>query len=130
MIEGSCDCGAVRWRFEGQPEDATSCNCTLCRRYGALWAYDHEGEGIEVSGETGAYLRGQKWIAFHFCPVCSCVAYWRALQKNEEGRRRMAVNLRLAEPDAVAGIPMHRFDGLGEFVSLPRDGRCVSDYWF
>src|SRR5262249_39749528 len=44
MIEGSCHCGAVRWTFEGVPESATACNCTACRRYGVLWAYDYEGE--------------------------------------------------------------------------------------
>ena len=50
MIEGTCHCGAVRWRFSGIPESATACNCTVCRRYGALWAYDFEGEGrIHVS---------------------------------------------------------------------------------
>jgi hypothetical protein len=129
MIEGSCHCGAVRFRFDGQPEGATACNCTVCRRYGTLWAYDHEDEGIHVSGPTQAYVRGQA-IGFHFCPTCGCVAYWRALQAGADGRRRIAVNLRLAEPAAVADIPIDHFDGLDRFDDLPRDGRCVRDYWF
>ena len=66
MIEGSCLCGSVRWRFDGQPDGATACNCTACRRYGTLWAYDHEDEGIHVSGETRAYVRGRA-LEFHFC---------------------------------------------------------------
>ena len=57
MIEGSCHCGAVHWTFEGQPDGATACNCTVCRRYGALWAYDYDGEGIKVKGETRPYVR-------------------------------------------------------------------------
>ncbi len=130
MIRGSCDCGAVRWQFEGHPDGATACNCTLCRRYGVLWAYDYEGEAIEVSGETQPYVRGKKWIAFHFCPVCGCVAFWRAQQEDQEGRRRIAVNLRLAEPEVVAQLPIDHFDGLDKFEGLPRDGRCVADYWF
>jgi hypothetical protein len=101
----------------------------VCRRYGVLWAYDYEGEGIKVSGNTQPYVRGES-IEFHFCPVCGCVAYWRAQQKDQEGRRRIAVNLRLAEPEAVARIPVDHFDGLDTFQDLPRDGRCVSDYWF
>jgi len=32
MIRGTCHCGAVEWRFEGIPESATACNCTVCRR--------------------------------------------------------------------------------------------------
>jgi hypothetical protein len=129
MIQGSCHCGAVRWQFEGQPDGATACNCTVCRRYGVLWAYDHENEGIKVSGETKFYARGQA-IEFHFCPTCACVAFWRGKRTDEQGRRRIAVNLRLSEPDAVADIPIDHFDGFDTFDDLPRDGRCVKDYWF
>ena len=129
MLQGSCLCGEVRWQFEGQPDGATACNCTACRRYGVLWAYDYEDEGIKFSGTTQAYARG-KAIEFHFCPACGCVAFWRGLKKDEKGRVRIAVNLRLAEPAAVAQIPIDHFDGLDTFDDLPRDGRCVSDYWF
>ena len=71
MIEDSCLCGAVRWSFAGTPESATACNCTACRRYGVLWAYDYEWERIQVSGPlapiSGAHL------GFHFCPDCGCI---------------------------------------------------------
>ena len=129
MIEGSCACGAVTWRFEGMPEGATACNCTACRRYGALWAYDYEGVGIHVSGPTTAYVRGDS-LGFHFCPTCGCTAYWRGLQHNAEGKRRIAVNLRLADPKLVADVPIDHFDGFDSWQDLPRDGRCVRDYWF
>jgi hypothetical protein len=46
------------------------------------------------------------------------------------GPCRIAVNLRLTEPEAVARIPIDHFDGLERFEDLPRDGRCVVDYWF
>jgi hypothetical protein len=129
MIQGTCHCGAVGLPVEPPVNGATVCNCTVCRRYGVLWAYDYEGHGIAVSGNTQSYVRG-KAIEFHFCPTCGCVAFWRAQQTGADGRRRIAVNLRLAEPDAVAGIPIDRFDGLDTFEDLPRDGRCVADYWF
>lgn len=129
MIQGSCICGAVHWRFEAVPDGATACNCTACRRYGALWAYDYEGEGITVSGPAQAFVRGSS-LSFNFCASCGCVAFWRALEPGPDGRRRIAVNLRLAEPDAVARIPIDHFEGLVNFEDLPRDGRCVSDYWF
>lgn len=129
MIQGSCHCGRVGWQFDGLPESATACNCTVCRRYGVLWAYDFEGGGIRVAGETTAYRRGQA-IEFHFCPTCGCVAYWRAQQPGEDGRRRIAVNLRLSEPGPIARVPIDHFDGLVSFDDLPRDGRCIADYWF
>jgi hypothetical protein len=130
MIEGACLCGAVRWRCDRTPEAATACNCTACRRYGTLWAYGFDGEGIHVSGPTKAYVRGKEVLAFHFCPLCGCVAYWRGLTVDEKGRRHIAVNLRLAEPGAVAHIVIDHFDGLDTFDDTPRDGRCVKDMWF
>ena len=129
MIQGSCLCGAVKWTFEGVPDGATACNCTACRRYGVLWAYDFEGEGIKVSGPARAFVRG-KALSFNFCPTCGCVAFWRGADVDKDGRRRIAVNLRLAEPETVAKIPIDHFDGLDTFEDLPRDGRCVADYWF
>jgi hypothetical protein len=130
MIEGSCLCGAVRWSFDGIPESATACSCTACRRYGTLWAYDYEDEGIRVSGPTRAYSRGARNLGFHFCTECGCVAYWRGLKVDAQGRRRIAVNLRLAEPTVVGGIVIDHFDGLDTFDDLPRDGRCIKDMWF
>ena len=72
----------------------------------------------------------QSALPNHFCPACGCVAFWRGLQKDQQGRVRIAVNLRLAELEAVAQIPIDHFDGLNTFDHLPRDGRCVADYWF
>ena len=129
MLEGSCHCGAVRWTFEGMPDGATACNCTICRRYGVLWIYGFENEGIRVAGPTKIYTRGQT-IEFHFCPTCGCVTHWRSRQPGDAGRRRCAVNLRLTEPEPAAKIPIDHFDGLDTFDDLPRDGRCVADYWF
>jgi hypothetical protein len=128
VIQGSCHCGAIHWRFEPAPLGATACNCTICRRYGALWIYDFENEGAYVTGATMIYIPG-KSVEFHFCPTCGCVTHWRS-QQPHEGRRRLAVNARMAEPDAVAHIPIDHFDGLHTFDDLPRDGRRVADYWF
>jgi hypothetical protein len=129
-MDGSCHCGAVRWRFDGVPTSATSCNCSICRRHGALWAYGFEGEAISVSGETGTYVWNNKALAFHFCARCACVVAWLATSRGEDGRLYGAVNLRLAvEPEAVAAVPIVHHDG--ETMSdLPRDGRCVADMWF
>jgi len=129
MLSGTCHCGSVAWQFDPVPDGATACNCTVCRRYGVLWIYDYEGEGVRVDGPTSAYVRGRS-IEFHFCPTCGCVTHWRGKETDDRGRRRLAVNVRLAEPDEVAGIPIDHFDGFDTFEDLPRDGRCVADYWF
>lgn len=130
MIKGSCHCGTVHWTFDGVPDYVNACNCTVCRRYGVLWAYDWEAERITATGPTQMYAWGDKGIGFHFCATCGCVAYWRGTQPHSDGRRRMAVNVRLAEPEVVGQIPVHHFDGLVTFREGPRDDRCVSDMWY
>lgn len=131
MLKGTCHCGAVTWTFDGTPGFAKACNCTVCRRYGVLWAYDHEGERIAVSGPTTSYTREDHGgLAFHFCAQCGCVAYWRSLKPGPDQRRRIAVNLRLAEPETVGTVPVIHFDGLESFEDLPRDDKCVADMWF
>jgi len=67
MLEGQCHCGSVSWKFDLVPDGATACNCTVCRRYGALWIYDYENESVHVTGSTVSYIRG-KTIEFHFVP--------------------------------------------------------------
>ncbi len=133
MLTGSCHCGTLQWTLAGDPGSITVCNCTLCRRYGALWAYDYENERIRIAGPTTTYTRAESKhpsLEIHFCPTCGCVLCWRGMRLDENGRRRIAVNVRLAPPEAVAGLAIDRFDGLDTFEDLPRDGRCVRDYWF
>ncbi|WP_426165768.1 GFA family protein [Sandarakinorhabdus sp. DWP1-3-1] len=133
MLTGSCHCGGAGWTLEGDPGSITACNCTLCRQYGALWAYDHEGGRIVLTGASSRYTRIGKSdpsLEIRFCPVCAAVIAWRGLRLEPDGRRRIAVNVRLAPPEAVADLAIDRFDGLDSFEDLPADGRCVRDLWF
>ncbi|MBB3568077.1 GFA family protein [Rhizobium sp. BK491] len=132
MLIGSCHCGKAGWTLEGDPGSITACNCTLCRRYGTLWAYDYEGERVSVTGRTASYIRAGKdrpSLEILFCPSCACVVSWRGVRPQKDGRRRMEVNVRLAPPDLVADLPIDHFDGLDTFEDLPSDGRCVRDLW-
>lgn len=129
MIEGVCHCGEVRWRFEGVPATATICNCSLCRRTGALWAYGAEGDGIEVSGPTQIYVWGPRLLEFHFCAQCFGLAWWRTAAPEPDGRHFIGVNVRMAPPEAVQAIPLVRHDTETR-TDLPPDRRCVADVWF
>lgn len=130
MLEGQCHCGGVRWTCDAVPESATACNCSICRRYGVLWIYGHENEDIRVHGETRAYMRENGMLEFLFCPSCGCVASWRALRANREGRQRIAVNIRLCELEPVTHLVINHVDGMRNFEALPHDGRRVADMWF
>jgi hypothetical protein len=134
MIRGSCHCGSIHWEFDGVPDTTTACNCTACRRIGALWAYDWDNEGIRiraVPGMLAGYVRPNGDLAFHFCKSCGNTTHWRGLSPGDDGKTRIAVNLRLADnPEEVAKIPIQHFDGLESWRDLPDDGKCVADLWF
>ncbi len=131
-LEGTCHCRNAGWTIEGDPGSVTACNCTSCRRYGALWAYGYENEQIEVRGTVTSYVSGpasERSLETCFCPVCGNVVFWRSLRPGPDGRRRMAVNVRLARPDDVFPLVIDHFDGLDSFEDLPSDGKCVRDLW-
>ena len=131
MLDGTCHCGNVKWTYAATVESVTACNCTLCRRYGALWAYGYMGEGITVSGETKSYGHGKKISGYHFCNNCGCMAYYLVNTKDEQGKQKIAVNMRIVnDPDRIASLPIDHFDGLDTFEDLPRDQRRVKDLWF
>ena len=130
MYQGTCLCGACGWTYDPEPDGATVCNCTACARYGVLWIYGYQGQGVDMSGPTRAFRRRDDSVFdFNFCPTCGCVISWTSRRLNAEGQRRMAVNLRMAEAAKVAHIPIDHFDGFDTFDDLPRDGRTVADYW-
>ncbi len=111
MFETSCHCGNVSLRAKKPPAALTECNCSICRRYGALWAYylDRQVE-IEIrDAATRVYAWGDKTIDFHYCPVCACCTHYRS--RLDSGRERVAINARMARAEDVEALPLRLFDG-------------------
>ena len=108
MIESSCHCGAVRLKINLAPEEVVDCNCTLCRRYGALWAY-YSPKDVQVTNDaTDIYKWGLRAIEFHRCKQCGCITHWAPVDKTYD---RMAVNARLMAPEVMNKVRVRRWDG-------------------
>lgn len=110
MIEMSCHCGAVKMQILSAPEKVTDCNCSICRRYGVLWAYYDPAQVhmITPGGTTERYLWGEKSIEFHRCRNCGCVTHWAAAGRPAD---RMGVNARLMAPEVLAAARVRHLDG-------------------
>jgi hypothetical protein len=68
---GSCHCGAVRFRVEAEIAELTRCDCSLCRRRGALMAKVHEsGLTIEAGKDELTLYQWNTGVARH----CSAAA--------------------------------------------------------
>ena len=48
----TCHCGSVRIRVRRAPRTVTRCNCSICRRYGALWAY-YGASAVQIEAPKG-----------------------------------------------------------------------------
>jgi hypothetical protein len=135
MLKGSCLCGATGWTYDGPPQDVTICNCSSCRRYGAVWAYGHVDEGIALTGTPKAFSRGEDpYLEFRFCPTCGATLAWVGRHAEEDGRIRIAVNLRLVtDPEEIRDLPLLHFEGARTMSDVTPDSpsvaRRVDDLW-
>jgi hypothetical protein len=84
MIRAACHCEAVRFEISEPPEWVLDCNCTLCRRYGAMWCY-FRGDGQAKllmkpdPDATQTYTWGDEALAFHRCRTCGCVSHMQVI---------------------------------------------------
>jgi hypothetical protein len=104
---GSCHCGQVRLLLRDTPVEAAECNCSICRRTGALWHYSSP-ENVTVEGEGEAYRQGDCSLDLWRCRTCGCVTHWTAV---DPAYPRMGLNLRMFEPSLWRDLPRRLIDG-------------------
>ncbi|MEE4154162.1 MAG: aldehyde-activating protein [Erythrobacter sp.] len=112
-----CLCGDVTITTRTKPEFAHACNCTLCRKSGARWAYFHPGE-VALSGRTTSYRRADKAdpsAEIHACARCAVTTHFVLTEAAiaQHGNTMMGLNINLAEPEALRGVELRFPDGRG-----------------
>ena len=111
MLHASCHCGAIQIEIRNRPRSLSQCTCSICRRYGAQWAYCTR-KTARVSFKPGAasvYRWGKKKLEFYHCKECGCVTHYESVAKSEKSR--VAVNARMMAPADIAGVKLRTFDG-------------------
>lgn len=76
---GSCHCGAVRFRVAAEIHETTSCDCSLCRRKNAVMAQVRHDELELLAGEDqlALYQWNKRIARHHFCKVCGVYVFHR-----------------------------------------------------
>jgi len=113
MLSATCHCGALSVTIPRPPLSLTNCNCSVCRRYGTLWAYYDAAEVTVTAapGATAAYAWGDRSLRFVRCATCGCVTHWEAI---DPGRgSRMGVNARNFDAIALGSVKIRLPDGAG-----------------
>jgi hypothetical protein len=111
MLSATCHCGAIRIEIPHRPEQVTNCNCSLCRRLGALWAY-YDADTVSVVGHpalTSHYIQGDKTLRTVRCRHCGCITHWEPL--DPEQHQRVGVNIRNFEPSVIGDVRIRLLDG-------------------
>jgi len=107
---GSCHCGAVQFRVEAEIRELTRCDCSLCRRKGAMMAQVPQEALTILSGEADLSL--YQWnlrIARHyFCRRCGIYTFHR----KRSDPSSYGVNVGCLEDFDPAAYPFRQADGL------------------
>jgi hypothetical protein len=101
-IQGTCLCNAVQLGAARRPRQVTQCNCSVCRRYGTLWAYYRRSAVENYSVRPGE-------LRFVRCRTCGCVICWDGAGKGRD--QRMGINTRLLDQALMANVPVKVLDG-------------------
>jgi hypothetical protein len=118
MLVATCHCGSVRLEVPRRPRRLTSCNCSICRRTGALWAY-YKVSAVRVIGAPGAmdeYIWGDRMLRLVRCGTCGCVTHSQRIDPAPDSR--MGINARNLDPAVIASIPVRHFDGASSWKFL------------
>lgn len=78
-LEGGCQCGAVRYSVDGEPEHVAFCHCRDCRRSSGapamVWAA-YAASGFALTAGTPTAYSSNGDAVRHFCPTCGTGLYY------------------------------------------------------
>jgi hypothetical protein len=111
--EGSCHCGRIAFTLEGEVGDVIDCNCSMCRRKGALLAaFPREALTLKTpEADMGTYKFNKHLIDHHFCLTCGISPFSEG--KGRDGKAMTMVNVRCLPDVDLSGLRVIPYDGAG-----------------
>jgi|SRR5579859_2747786 len=106
--QGSCHCGKVAYAVDGEAQEATECNCSICSRRGyLLWFVPESQFRLKTpEADLSYYTFNTHRIRHYFCPTCGSAVFGKGAGK--DGKIMVAVNLRCL-PDLDLGTVKRKF---------------------
>lgn len=108
---GSCQCGAVTFEADLDLDTTITCNCSRCRRSGAVLAFTPRSNFTLKSGEGAMteYLFNKKMISHLFCATCGIQGF--GYGKGPDGTEMAAVNVNCLDDVDARALTSHAYDG-------------------
>jgi hypothetical protein len=108
---GGCHCGRVRYEVTTELTNVIACNCSICTKRGALWAFTGADQFVLQSGadELTDYQFNKRIIHHLFCQNCGVGTFSRG--KGPDGRDSVAINVRCLDDLDVGTLNVMPFEG-------------------
>ena len=109
--KGGCHCGQIVFKVEGDLQQVTECNCSICSKRGALmWFVPQVNFHLTTPVENYAtYTFNKHKIMHRFCPKCGCAPFGEAASSS--GVAMVAINVRCLEDLDLSALKVDHFDG-------------------
>lgn len=118
---GSCHCGGIRFAIDFEPEELTTCDCSLCVKRNAVMTKVPEAAlSIEQGGELLAlYEWNTRRAKHHFCKTCGIYVFHRKRAAPDH----YGVNVFCLDDFDASTLPVRATEGIGMTVTCdnPRD---------
>ncbi len=109
--EGSCHCGRIAFTVQGEVGEVFDCNCSMCRRKGALLApFPRDALTLKTpESDLGTYRFNRNAIEHHFCPNCGIAPFSEG--KGRDGKAMTMVNVRCLPEVDLSKLEVMQVDG-------------------
>lgn len=107
--QGSCHCGQVSFELQANLEYVVDCNCSVCRRRGALWhgASEEDLRITKGENELTLYQFNTMTAKHYFCRHCGIHPFVRPRLDPS----KWAVNVRCIDGVDLSSLHVVQFDG-------------------
>lgn len=112
---GSCHCGRIAFEVDrelgGELTGVVACNCSICRRKGALmWFVPRAALKLTTSeSDMASYSFNRHVIRHRFCPHCGIHPFGEGTMP--DGMPMAAINVRCVDDVDIDVLPVKHYDG-------------------
>ncbi len=111
IYKGSCHCGQISFEVEGELEQVTQCNCSICSKRGALmWFVPRANLNLLTPEKNlSTYTFNKHKIKHRFCAKCGCAPFGEGI--SPAGDAMAAINTRCLDDVDLSVLKVRDFDG-------------------
>lgn len=117
ILQGSCNCGEVKFTLAQAPTDATACHCTQCRKQSGHYfaSANVPKAAVQITGEENlTWYQSSEKVRRGFCSKCGCWLFWEPVFRDW-------TSVALGSLDGATGVHLQRHifvANQGDYYSL------------